>query len=74
MILSDNNTYSQIKKNPTKKIELFLNKSLKKQFDKKYINKFDFFKLRSSDSLLPKAHGLPKTKRTYPIELQCQFS
>jgi len=58
--LKDANTYLMVKKNPIKNIERDLNNFLKIWLQKGYINKQQFFKLRSSDSLLPKAYGLPK--------------
>jgi len=59
-ILNDNSTYTNIKKNPISNIEKTLNNFLKRWLDKEYIKKSDYFRLRSSDSLLPKAYGLPK--------------
>jgi len=62
-ILNDNNTYTVVKKNPTKSIENNLNNILKEWFQKGYISKQQFFKLRSSDSILPKAYGLSKVHK-----------
>jgi len=60
-ILKDNNTYTVVNRNPIKFIENNLNNMLKEWFQKGYISKQQLFKLRSSDSILPKAYGLPKT-------------
>jgi len=59
-ILKDNNTYTVVDKNPIKSIENNLNNMLKEWAQKGYITKQQLFKLRSSDSILPKAYGLPK--------------
>lgn len=71
MLIDTFSIYSQIIKNPIKKIEKFLNGSLEKWLDKKYINKIQFHSLKSSaDSFLSKAYGLPKIHKenlTYRI-------
>jgi len=69
-ILKDVNTYMMVKKNPIKSIERDLNNFLKIWLQKGYINKQQFLKLRSSDSLLPKAYGLPKIhKKNTPFRI-----
>jgi len=62
-ILNDDNTYTVVKKNPIKSIENNLNNILKEWSQKGYISKQQYFKLRSSDSILPKAYGLPKVHK-----------
>jgi len=70
LLLEDNNTYSLIKKDPSNSIEKKLNGIIKKWFAKEYITKKEMFQLRSSDSLLPKAYGLPKLhKENVPLRL-----
>lgn len=59
-VLHDNNTYVKIKKNPISSIEKTLNNTLKRWFENEYIKKIDLFRFRSSNSLFPKAYGLPK--------------
>jgi len=59
-LLHDPNTYSIIKKNPIRRIEKTLNDTLKRWYEHEYINKFDYLRLKSSDSILPRAYGLPK--------------
>jgi len=68
--LKDANTYMLVKKNPIKTIEKDLNNFLKIWLQKGYINKQQFYKLRSSDSLLPKAYGFPKIhKKNTPFRI-----
>lgn len=59
-ILNDINIYSVIKKNCSKKIETDLNNVLKHLLDNNQIIKKQYYLLRSSDKLLPKAYGVPK--------------
>jgi len=59
-LLKDGNTYMVINRNPIKFIELNLNNVLKKWLQNNYISKQQFYKLRSNDSNLPRAYGLPK--------------
>jgi len=59
-MLSDEDTYSVIRKNPIKNIENTLNNILKKWLQCNYITKQQYYKFHSSDSKLPKAYGLPK--------------
>jgi len=59
-LLNDQNTYTIVKKNPIKSIENNLNNMVKKWLQKEFISKQQFAKLRSSDSILPRAYGLPK--------------
>jgi len=62
-LLNDTNTYTITKKNPIKSIETNLNNLFKNWLHKSFISKQQFYKLRSSDSLLPKAYGLPKVHK-----------
>jgi len=48
-------TPTVVKRNPAKSIENNLNNILKKWFQKEFVSKQQFFKLRSSDAILPKA-------------------
>jgi len=69
-LLKDKNTYTVIRKNPTKIIENKLNNILKFWLQKEYITKQQYFKFRASDALLPKAYGLPKIHKEHiPIRL-----
>jgi hypothetical protein len=66
-LLNDTNTYTIVKKNPVTSIEKCLNKTLKRWVDNEFIPKKDFFRLRASDTLLPRAYGLPKIhKQQFP--------
>lgn len=69
-MLKDESIYTIIKKNPATKIEKNLNNMLKKWKDKEFITGRDYYIMRSSDSILPKAYGLPKIHKegnTYRI-------
>lgn len=69
-ILNDNNTYSVIKKNPSKKIENELNNMLKLLLDNNHITTKQSYTLRSSDKLLPKVYGTPKIhKQGFPLRV-----
>jgi len=69
-VLSDINTYTLIKKDPSTSIERKLNDLLRYWYNKDYINKSELLKLRSSDSLLPKTYGLPKIhKENAPLRI-----
>jgi len=69
-LLEDNNTYSITKKDPSNFIEKKLNDMVKKWYANDYITKGEMLRLRSSDSLLPKAYGLPKLhKANVPLRL-----
>lgn len=59
-LLSDKNTYTTIKKNPCSSIDKELNSLLKSWLNKNYISKNEYFRMCASDSILPKAYGLPK--------------
>jgi len=59
-LLIDKDTYCVVKKNPIKNIENKLNSLLKEWLQHNYITKQQYYKFRSSDSILPKAYGLPK--------------
>jgi len=63
-LLNDQNTYTIVTKNPIKSIENNLNNMVKKWLQKEFISKQQFAKLRSSDSVLPRAYGLPKIHKT----------
>jgi len=61
--LGDNNTYVLVKKDSLSSIERKLNDIIKKWFREEYISKHEMLQLRSSDSLLLKAYGLPKSHK-----------
>jgi len=63
-LLEDTITYTIVKKDPSSSIERKLNGIIKKWYAEEYISKLEMLKLRSSDSLLPKAYGLPKVHKT----------
>jgi len=68
--LDDRNTYVNVKSDPSLSIEKKLNLIIKKWFKKEYISKGEMLNLRSSDSLLPKAYGLPKIhKENIPLRI-----
>jgi len=64
-LLRDTKTYIVVKKNPILSIEKKLNDFLKKWLKLGYITKQTSYKLRSSDSNLPKAYGLPKVHKEH---------
>jgi len=69
-LLNNKDTYEVVNKDPSKNIEKKLNNLLKEWLKKNYINKKDYFLLRSSDASLPKAYGLPKIhKHNYPLRM-----
>jgi len=69
-LLGDINTYTLIKKDPSASIEKKLNARIKFWHKEKYISKSEMLQLRSSDSLLPKAYGLPKIhKENAPLRI-----
>jgi len=53
-------TYAIVKKNPVALIEKYLNKTVKRWSKREFISRKDFYRLRASDTLLPRAYGLPK--------------
>jgi len=63
-LLNYTTTYTLITRDPSTSVEKKLNDLLKHWYNKEYINKFELLKMRSSDSLLPKAYGLPKIHKT----------
>jgi len=66
-LLNDTSTYTIVKKNPVTSIEKHLNRTVKKWLDNDFISKQVFFRLRASDTLLPRAYGLPKIhKKQFP--------
>lgn len=68
VLLNDKDTYDVIKRSFI--IEKKLNNLLKEWLKKNYINKKDYFSLRSSDVSLPKTYGLPKIhKNNYPLRM-----
>jgi len=70
VLLGDTNTYTLIKKDPSTSIEKKLNDLIKNWYKKEYITKSEMLQLRSSDSLLPKAYGLPKIhKANAPLRI-----
>jgi len=70
LMLQDENTYTTIKKNPIKSLERKLNDLLKNWFQKGFITKQTYFSMFSSDSILPKAYGLPKIhKKNNPYRI-----
>jgi len=69
-LLNDNNTYSVIKKNPILKIERDLNLFFKNWLTKGFISRKEYYFMHSSDSILPKAYGLPKIhKQNIPFRI-----
>jgi len=68
--LGDTNTYAIVKVDPSSTIEKKLNLIIKKWLKNEYISKVEMLNLRSSDSLLPKAYGLPKIhKENTPLRI-----
>jgi len=64
------NTYIVVNRNSIKSIERNLNNFLKNWLQKGYISKQQYYKLRSSDSFLSKAYGLPKIhKENIPLRI-----
>jgi len=62
--LGDTNIYIPINKDPTTSLEKKVNDFIKNWYKKNYISKKVMLQLRVSDSLLPKAYGLPKVHKT----------
>ena len=62
-MLSDNNTYQRIKKDPTKNIILKLKELLKRWKDKEFISPAEYKYMLSTDGILPRAYGLPKVHK-----------
>jgi len=69
-LLSDRETYTIVKTDPTKKIFNDLNSVLKRWEQKDYISSFTKRSLLTSDGVLPRAYGLPKIhKVNYPLRI-----
>jgi len=69
-MLKDSTTYEIINKNPVKIVEQKLNNILKRWLSLDYISKQELFLLRTSDSSLSKAYGLPKIhKENIPFRI-----
>ena len=67
-LLSDDQTYEEVKRNPIKKTERLMNSKL---LDLKRLGKFEdgeYFHLRSTDGLIPRIYGLVKVhKDNFPL-------
>ena len=59
-LLSDNETYSEIKNDPTKKIERSMNSKLLELKRNGKIEETEYFTLRSTDGIIPRLYGLVK--------------
>ncbi|KMQ82849.1 hypothetical protein RF55_21673 [Lasius niger] len=59
-LLSDNDTYTVVKKDPTRKIINGLHDILTRWKRSNYINYATYRRLNCSDGVLPRAYGLPK--------------
>ncbi|XP_011865403.1 PREDICTED: uncharacterized protein LOC105560690, partial [Vollenhovia emeryi] len=69
-ILDDRETYEVVNKDPSGILEKKLNNLLKNWANNKYISELQHFQLKSSDTSLPKAYGLPKIhKENYPLRI-----
>jgi len=65
--LQDKNIYEIVKKNPITNIEKKLNAMVKIWFQMNYQT---YFSLHSTDSILPKAYGLPKIRKiNFPFRI-----
>jgi len=62
-MLSDNNIYMKVKKDPTKRIIGNLRKILTTWKNSEYISNITHKALISSDGLLPRAYDLPKVHK-----------
>lgn len=63
-------TYSIVSKDPSVRIEKKLNDLLKNWLQRDFISRKEVLSLRSSDSSLLKAYGLPKIhKDNYPFRI-----
>jgi len=68
--LQNTNTYIIVKKDLSTSIEKKLNEMIKKWHGEDYITRKEMLRLRSSDSILPKAYGLPKIhKENTPLRI-----
>lgn len=63
-MLSDSQTYEVVNKNPIKKITRDLTGLLTRWKEKKYISEVTARSLSISDSVLPRANGLPKIHKS----------
>jgi hypothetical protein len=63
-LISDTETYKNLNRDPTLKIQKQLNSVLKTIFDKGHINWFTYDKLTSHNGVSPKIYGLPKIHKT----------
>jgi len=69
-LLSDENTYIRIDKDPTKKISNELKTLLARWQKNDYISINTYRSLRLSDGVLPRAYGLPKIhKQNCPLRI-----
>jgi hypothetical protein len=59
-LVSDTNTYENLTRDPTQKIQRELNACLKAIFDKKHIDWYTYNNLTSHNSVSPKIYGVPK--------------
>ncbi|XP_011858662.1 PREDICTED: uncharacterized protein LOC105556190 [Vollenhovia emeryi] len=67
-ILNDRETYEIVKKDPSQILERKLNNILKNWAEREYISGLQHYQLKSSDTSLPRAYGLPKIhKDNYPL-------
>lgn len=69
-LLSDTNTYTPVKKDPTRSLTNELRSLLMKWKNNNYITEEEYKRILKSDGVLPRAYGLPKIhKPRYPLRL-----
>src|SRR5436190_9657229 len=69
-LLSDNNTYNIVKKDPLRKISSSLKELLTRWKNCEYISSSTYRSLSCNDGVLPRAYGLPKIhKPNHPLRI-----
>ncbi|RLU21129.1 hypothetical protein DMN91_005755 [Ooceraea biroi] len=74
-LLSDNDTYSKISKDPTKSLTAKLKDLLVRWKKKEYLSDAKYRSLLSTDGILLRAYGLPKThKKNCPLRIIVSYT
>ena len=62
-LLADDNTYLQLKRDPTKSLERKVNKYVYELFKNDVLSQKEYHLLHSSDACTPRIYGLPKVHK-----------